>query len=427
MRRLRRRNLPALDFATLPNRVVSVHILLIHQAFCGPHDPGGTRHYELAQRLVEMGHRFTVVTSECSYLTGEEKAVLPGHIEIEQRVAAVIGSWHRSYLSRVLAFVSFMITSALAALRVADPDVVIGTSPPMFQALSAWAVAAIRSCPFVLEIRDLWPAFAIDLGILRSPVLIFLARKLEHFLYAQANEIVVNSPSYRSYLLQNGIPEWKITVIPNGVDVSLFHRETNGDAFRSAHQLRDKFVVMYAGALGLANDIDCLLRAAARLRHETDIVFTLVGDGKELPRLRIQADSLQLNNVRFIAAQSKKEMPKVLAVADVCVATLRDAPMLQTTYPNKVFDYMAAGRPTVVAIEGPIREVIEKSGGGVCVPPGDDEMLAAAIRELHRRPQVGKEMGVKARAYVVSNFDRNIQAKQVAEIIERCCCPSACD
>jgi glycosyltransferase involved in cell wall biosynthesis len=111
---------------------------------------------------------------------------------------------------------------------------------------------------------------------------------------------------------------------------------------------------MYAGAVGLANDIDCLLRVASRLRNQAEIVFTIVGDGKERLRLQREADSLRLNNVRFIAAQSKQQMPKVLAAANACLAILKNLPMLRTTYPNKVFDYMAAGRPTILAIDGAI-------------------------------------------------------------------------
>jgi glycosyltransferase involved in cell wall biosynthesis len=396
-----------------------VRILLIHQAFCGPQDPGGTRHYELAHRLACLGHRFTVVTSKYSYLTGAEKAVLPKHDEIDLRLAPVIGSWHRSYVRRVLAFLSFSITAVFTALQAERADVVIGTSPPIFQALSAWIVAAVRRRPFILEIRDLWPDFAVDLGVLRSGVLISLARKLEFFLYARAKEIIVNSPSYREYLLEKGIPESKIVVIPNGVDVSLFCLEETGEDFRRDHELHGKFVVMYAGAFGLANDIDCLLKMAARLRHQPDVVLALVGDGKELPRLWREANSLQLSNVRFIAAQSKQQMPRVLAAADVCVATLKDVPMLRTTFPNKVFDYMAAGRPTVLAIDGAIREVIDKSQGGISVNPGDDAALAEAILALYRSPELRREMGTNARSYVGLHFDRSLQANQVARILQR--------
>ncbi|HWY67026.1 MAG TPA: glycosyltransferase family 4 protein [Terriglobales bacterium] len=396
-----------------------MHILLIHQAFCGPQDPGGTRHYELARRLARMGHRFTIVTSQYSYLTGKEKSAFPNHYQIEVRFAGAIGGWHRSYFQRVVAFLSFMITAVITGLRVETPDVVIGTSPPLFQAISAWLIATLRRRPFILEIRDLWPEFAVSLGLLRGRVLIWFARRLESFLYARAKEIIVNSPSYREYLLEQGIPESKISVIPNGVDTSMYCPELNGDAFRRDHGMHDKFVVMYAGALGFANDIGCLLRAAARMHHRADIVFAIVGDGKELPRLRSEADSLRLNNVSFVAAQSKENMPNVLAAADVCVATLKDARMLKTTYPNKVFDYMAAGRPTVLAIDGAIREVIEKSQGGIFVPPGDDAALAEAILVLYESAELRKEMGQSARSFVASHFDREIQAEQIAEILHR--------
>ena len=182
-----------------------MHILLIHQAFCGPQNPGGTRHYELAHRLGRLGHRFTVVTSELSYLTGEKKGGTTNHGEIDVRIAPTIGSWHRRYVQRVVAFLSFMITSVVTGLRVDDPEVIIGTSPPIFQALSAWALSAIRHRPFIMEVRDLWPDFAVDLGLLRNAVLIFLARRLELFLYRRANHIIVNSPSYRKYLLEKEI------------------------------------------------------------------------------------------------------------------------------------------------------------------------------------------------------------------------------
>ena len=398
-----------------------MHILLIHQAFCGPQDPGGTRHYELALRLSRLGHRFTVVTSKFSYLTGEKKTATPNDGEIDMRIASTLGSWHRSYVQRLVAFVSFMVTSVLAGLRVDEPEVVIGTSPPIFQALSAWMVSAIRRCPFVMEVRDLWPDFAVDLGLLRNPVLIFLARRLELFLYARADHIIVNSPSYQNYLSAKGVQESNISVIPNGVDVSAFCVKESGEVFRRENGLVDKFVIMYAGAIGHANDVDCLLRAATRLLHRPEIVFAIVGDGKEVPRLRREADSHHLSNVRFIPAEPKQQMPRTLAAADVCVAALQDAPMLHTTYPNKVFDYMAAGRPTVLAIDGAIREVIEESRGGIFVPPGDDAALAEAILALYRSPALRKEMGANARSYVTSHFDRGLQAAQMADVLLRYC------
>src|SRR5438270_6764033 len=196
-----------------------MHILLIHQAFSSPADPGGTRHYEFAQRLLAMGHRVTVVTSRNSYLTGEAKrtAEING---IDVRYASTLGGLHTSYFRRVLVFLSFSFTSVLLALGVPDVDLVMGTSPSLFQAFSAWKVSVLRRCPFVLEVRDLWPEFAVELGFLRNPALIAVARTLERFLYGRADRTIVNSPAYRDYLLSKGVSHAKISVVSNGVDAS---------------------------------------------------------------------------------------------------------------------------------------------------------------------------------------------------------------
>lgn len=110
-------------------------------------------------------------------------------------------------------------------------------------------------------------------------------------------------------------------------------------------------------------------------------------------------------------------MPEVLAAADACVAVLRNVSMFRMTYPNKVFDYMAAGKPTVPAIDGVIREVIEKSGGGIFVPPGDDETLAEAVLKLQSSPELRERMGKNARRYVSQHFERDSQARQLAALL----------
>ncbi len=126
----------------------------------------------------------------------------------------------------------------------------------------------------------------------------------------------------------------------------------DGSSIRAELGVDDKFVVLYAGALGQANDIDTILRAAERLKNEDKICFVLFGDGKERTRLQSEAERMNLSNVIFAGVRPKKDMPQVVASADVCLAILQDIPMFRTTYPNKVFDYMAAGRATVLVIDG---------------------------------------------------------------------------
>ena len=401
------------------------HILLIHQAFSSPNEPGGTRHYELARYLTEQGHRFTIVAGDVSFHTGK-RTVSQRRLVTRQDMDGLQILWtyvypalHRSYVWRIVSFVSFMLSSVWAALRADNIDVVMGTSPPIFQAVSAWFVSFLRRRPFLLEVRDLWPEFAIDIGVLKNPMIIALSRWLERFLYARARHVVVNSPAYRDYLLGKGVPEGKITVIPNGVDASMFDPQMDGAAIRAELKLEDKFVVTYAGAMGLANDLGTVLRAADRLRDHSAIQFVLVGDGKERHNLEAQARDLRLSNVTFAGSRPKTDMPAVLAASDACLAILQDIPMFTTTYPNKVFDYMAAGRPTVLVIDGVIRRVIEAAQGGVFVPPGDAAALAEAIVALSQDRARARAMGQAARDYVVRHFDRSLQAAQFAELIQR--------
>lgn len=396
-------------------------ILLIHQAFAGPDDPGGTRHYELARHLLGRGFRFTVVASRVSYLSGQTTSNTRENIDgIEIRRAKTLEGLHRNYIWRVAVFFSFMASSVVEGLRSGPADVVLGTTPQIFQAVSAWVVSVLRRSKFVLEVRDLWPEFAIEVGVLKNPMLIRASRWLEAFLYRRADHIVVNSPAFREYLIQRKqIADKKISVIPNGVDPDMFNPESSSSAVRDRFNFSGKFVVTYAGALGLANDIETIFRAAARLRDDNDIRFLLVGDGKMREHLQRLAAEDHLANVTFAGPQSKRAMPEFLAASDAFVATLKDIPMFRTTYPNKVFDYMAAARPTILGIDGVIREVLEAGRGGIFVPPGDDKALADAVMWLKVHPAEAREMGRSARLYVEQNFRRDRQADEFADVLER--------
>jgi len=398
-------------------------ILLINQAFVSPDEPGHTRHFEMAKFLQARGHELVIIASDLNYQTGQRTVERKG-LFAEQNFdgVRVLRSYiypalHRSYFWRIVSFFSFMFSSVWTALRVRDVDLVMGTTPPIFQAVSAWFVAWMRRKPFLLEVRDLWPEFGVSMGVLKNPAVIALARWLEKFLYARATHILVNSPAYREYMLAKGVPESKVTYIAYGTDVDMFNPNVDGSSIRAELGLEDKFVVLYAGALGQANDIDTILRAAQRLNGEEMIRFVLFGDGKERARLQTDAERMKLSNVVFAGVRAKKEMPGIIASADVCLAILQDIPMFRTTYPNKVFDYMAAGRATVLVIDGVSRALIELSNGGVFVQPGNDELLAKTILELSKDPGSVRQMGTNARDYLVKHLDRRDKLNETLELL----------
>ena len=397
-----------------------MHILLIHQAFVALDEAGGTRHHEMALHLAERGHRVTIIASPVSYLTGNadgatrEQEGPGGRVSILRTYT--YKALHRSFAHRVLSFVSFMASSFLAGLRVEDVDLVWGTSPPIFQGLTAWALARLKRVPFLFEVRDLWPAFAIQVGVLRQPLLIHASECLERFLYRHADQVVVNSPGFISHVTERGANQ--VEMIANGTDPSMFDPYATGSDFRQAHELEGKFVALYAGAHGMSNDLDVVLQVARRLVNRPEIAIVLLGDGKDKPGLVAQAADMGLGNVRFLAPVPKSEMGEALAAADACIAILKPIPLYGTVYPNKVFDYMAAGRPVILAIDGVIREVVDEASAGIFTSPGKPEALTRAILRLAEEQDAGREMGLRGRRYVEQHFDRKILAEKLAILIE---------
>jgi glycosyltransferase involved in cell wall biosynthesis len=401
-----------------------VHILLIHQAFTSLDEPGGTRHHELARYLASQGHRVTIIASPISYLTGKSRlAHIPwcekqtdGELITILRVYTY-PSLHRSFAFRLLSFSSFMLSSFVVGLGVKKIDLVWGTSPPIFQGVTAWILARLKRVPFLFEIRDLWPAFAEAVGVLKSTFLIRLSEGLESFLYHRADTLVVNSPGYIQHVQERGAMQ--VELVPNGTDTNMFTPEIDGTAFRQSHGLASKFVVLYAGAHGLSNDLGVVLEAARMLHTRKDIEIVLLGDGKDKPVLQSQAQHLGLDNLLFLPPIPKLAMPSALAAANACLAILKPLEWYKTTYPNKVFDYMAAGKPVILAIDGVIREVIDSAGAGIPVPPGNPQELARGILRLADDPEMAREMGRQARLYVESHFDRALLAAELMKIMLR--------
>ena len=398
-----------------------MHILLIHQAFAALDEPGGTRHIEMARVLVQKGHQVTIITSPVSYLTGKTR-ISNRWRSIEQPFPGVkilrvytYPALHRSFLHRVLGFFSFMFSSFFVGLAVTGVDVIWGTSPPIFQGWTAWLLARLKRVPFLFEVRDLWPAFAIAVGVLYNKTLIGLSHWLESFLYRHADVVVVNSPGFIEHIKKRGSKD--VRLVENGVDPAMFVSPTGGKVFRQQHGLEGDCVILYAGAHGISNDLEVVLEAANLTRNEPTIKFVFVGDGKEKPHLLQQAAELKLTNVLFLTSVPKTEMAEVIAGADACLAILKPIEMYKTTYPNKVFDYMAAGKPVLLAIDGVIREVVEKANAGIFVEPGNPTSLANAALRIKANSNEAHQLGENGQSYVNENFHRGKLAEKFESIL----------
>jgi glycosyltransferase involved in cell wall biosynthesis len=400
-----------------------MHILLIHQAFVSIDEPGGTRHYEMAAHLVRQGHTVTVIASPVSYLTGTGDTNRSKHKEENNTAGLTIiraytyQQLHRSFVHRLLSFFSFAFFSFLIGLRIPKVDLVWGTSPPLFQAPAAWLISFLRRKPFLLEIRDLWPRFAVEVGVLTNPLFINLSEWLERFLYQRAKCVVVNSPGYIEHVQQRGAKQ--VELVPNGSDTSMFHPDNRAEELRAQYGWERKFLVLYAGAHGMSNDLGVVLQAADLLRTRMEIHFILVGDGKEKSNLQQQAKTMNLPNITFLPPAAKQEMHKYYSAADASLAILKPIEAYKTTYPNKVFDGMAAGRPLLLAIDGVSREVVDNFKAGLFVEPGDPQALARAVCYLLEHPDEAAQMGKNGRVAVEEHFGREKQARLMHSVIER--------
>jgi glycosyltransferase involved in cell wall biosynthesis len=395
-----------------------MHILLIHQAFTALDEAGGTRHHELARFLVSRAHQVTIIASPVSYLTGK---IIQTEDQTNEEGITILRAYtysalHRSFVDRVISFVSFMLSSFFLGLRVRKVDLVWGTSPPIFQGVTALGLARLKGVPFLFEVRDLWPAFAIAVGVLRNPILIKASLWLERFLYRNADRVMVNSPGYIEHVARRGAK--KVELIPNGADPGMFEPQANGLRFRKHLGLDGEFIVLYAGAHGLSNDLGVVLQAADQLRAHSEIRFVFIGDGKDKPALQARSQTMDLPNVLFAPAASKSEMADVMAAADACVAILKPIELYKTTYPNKVFDYMAAGRPVILAIDGVIRQVVESAGAGIFVPPGNPSAMAEAVLALSSDNLKARAMGLAGRQYIEQFFSRHELAEKLYQLLE---------
>jgi lipopolysaccharide/colanic/teichoic acid biosynthesis glycosyltransferase len=320
------------------------------------------------------------------------------------------------------AFFGFTLSAASGVLRAARPDIVIATSPPLITVLPGWVAAKVARAPWVFEVRDLWPESAVTTGVLKEgAALTRLLYALEAWGYRSASLINALTPAFREDILKRNLagPD-AISMVPNGADLDLFKPEKASDALRRELGWGDKIVVMYAGAHGRANALGQLVEAAALLSDRPDILIACVGDGPERKALAEDVQRRGLTNIVFHGPQPKDRMPALVNACDIGAAVLQDNPTFRTVYPNKVFDYMACEKPTLLAIDGVARALVcDEARAGVFAKPEDARQLAEQIIRLADDSAGRRAMGESGRSWVLQNASREGLAARYLERLEK--------
>jgi glycosyltransferase involved in cell wall biosynthesis len=397
-----------------------VRILYLHQFFVTREGTGGTRSYEFARRLVEAGHEVVMLTAAGS---GARERSVDGIEVVEVR------GGHRDYVRatgvgyarRTVGFARFAVAATVAALRVARPDVVFATSPPLTMALPALAASRRWRAPLVFEVRDLWPEAPIQMGALRSPVAQRLARRLERTVYRGAAEVVALSPGMVEGVVATGVAPERVALIPNASDLDVFSPDLDPGDLRARLDLGDAFVCSYFGTMGEANDLTQVVEAAALLRDRgvDDVRFVLQGDGKRRAALEREVRERGLGSVVLLPAGDKQATARLAAASDACMTIFKDVPILATNSPNKLFDTFAAGRPAIVNTDGWQRTLVEEHEAGVFARPGDPADLAERVLLLRDDPDLARRYGENARRLAEREFDRSLLADRLRAVLER--------
>ena len=401
-------------------------VLVVYQYYQGYGAPGHSLVYELTQFLAEHGHDVTVVSGETGYMQRNMPA-LPWYRRIVRRErigkVSVVRTYtyselHRSYLGRLLGFISFSLSCPLGLLIVDKPDVVLASSPPIFPMFSAWLICKVRRIPFVIEVRDLWPASAVQMGILKNRKLIGIMAWIERVLYNQSVKIVALTEGIRDDICSRGWPKIKVELVTCGVDFDKLYPDAPGAAFiRENYGWQDKKIVMYFGAMGEANNLPVTLRTALRLQARQDIVFVLIGDGIKRVETEQRVSALGLMNVLVLPPVPKDEARLFINAADLCLVTLRDIPLFDGAIPTKLIDYMACGKAVLCGIRGEAERIVNDAEAGVMFEPDNDEQLGKLVLELLSNKTRIKKMGTGGLAYVQSHFSAVTMRQKMESVL----------
>ncbi len=387
-----------------------MRILYFVQYFNLPHEPGGSRPYQAARAWVRAGHEVTIVTGAVNHKTLSVPAAYRGRLVVSEMVEGirVLRVWsyagiRGSFRKRLLNFVSFALCASLVGLaRGGGADIVYASSTPLTVGLPGFFNAFLRRKPWCFEVRDLWPQSAVIAGILKEKALATrVARWMSWGFSRSASRVVAVTRGIAQGLEESGVPSGKIVFIPNGVDDWML---AAGETV--VEPAEDPFRIVYCGAHGRWNGLGQIIDCAKLLADEP-VEFVFVGDGDEKASLIERGRAEGLDNLRFIEAMPKQDAFATLRQGAASIVVTWNHPFQKMVLANKIFDYLAAGRPVLCAAEGEMAKLVREAACGLVVPPEQPEQLAAAVREMMAlSPGERSRLGQAGRRYILERYQR---------------------
>jgi glycosyltransferase involved in cell wall biosynthesis len=394
-------------------------IIYLHQYFNTPKMSGGVRSYDIAKHLVDNSHTVEMVTTNrSSSSSGDWKISNEDGINVHW--FSLFYSNKLSYFKRLLAFFSFAYHAAKKGSKL-QGDVVFASSTPLTIAIPALYISWRKSIPMVFEVRDLWPDVPIAVGVIKNPIVKYLAELLESYTYKKSKAIIALSDGMKDGVIKAGSEENKVVVIPNFSNRELFSIKNTGKEFRAEREwLKDSPLLVYTGAFGMINGVDYLVDIAEQLvLLKSDIKILLIGGGKEYENIILYAQKKNvLNNNLFIESEiNKSELPQLLAAADLASNIVINVPEVWNNSANKFFDALASATPVLINGGGWQANLINAEGAGVTTFGLTLHQAAIKINEfLHdkeRLSSASKNAQIIAEKY----FDRGDLVRKIEQTL----------
>lgn len=406
-----------------------MHIMLINH-YAGSNIHGMEfRPYYLAREWVECGHEVTIIAASYSHLRQKNKQI---HVLEEEYVEGIRYLWLPTSvyqgngigrLKNILQFV-YQLYKNLSKLVSLKPDAVIASSTYPLDSYPAYKLAKKTRSRFIFELHDLWPLSPMELGKMsKYHPFILLMQQAENFWCRNVDKVISILPSAEKYLQAHGLGNNKFICVPNGIIVSEVECDTKlnktyQDICDDLHE-KKLFLIGYTGAHGIANALDILIEAAAKCKEEQLLVrFILVGQGQEKENLKILVRNKELDNVLFLDSIPKTQINNFLNNMDCLYIGWRKRTLYKYGIsPNKLMDYMVAGKPIIHSVSAG-NDLVQEADCGISVPAEDVDSIVNAVKIIMSFSKMKRqELGNNGKNYVRANHDYKVLAEKFIKAI----------
>jgi glycosyltransferase involved in cell wall biosynthesis len=418
----------AMDKIPSGNQSTSIlkSVLVITQYYPPEIGGGSQRSSGIVEGLKQLGVEVTVIAPFPTYLMRDHERVTPWKFWEEQKIAGVriirsyvLSTNRNNFIKRIGYYISFALSAFINGwLHMKKTDVIITICPPLLTGITGVLLKRLKGAKLMVDIGDLWPEFAIQLGLLKNKSLIKISKKIEDYIYRSSDAL--NLVTEKTYDLVRQLHPYlaKTFYNPNFVDTNLIYKIPKDAALSRKFNLEGKTVIGYAGNIGCAQGFGIISEAAKLLKGNKEVVFFIIGHGVDAVKLNREIVISQLDNIVLSPPISRGEISRYLALFDFAVIPLLKIDVSLITIPSKIYTCMAAELPILLCIDGESRQIIEKADAGIFVEPENAAMLVDKINFLIQHKEAAAAMGKQGREYVKNHFDQSVIISKLMNDLE---------